>query len=213
MFAALLWFAVCLGPSAVAAQITGLASDRYGFLALLSIPLLAAALVPLWQRAPAVGRATWIGAVAFWGLALFVLTQLQMGAFQDSRALYMNAVSMEPESAAAWYGLGIVMVTEQGCEQAEPLFARALSLDPDHVRALNNAGVCALRRQAFLEAEQYFRRVLVLTKGVHPRAWSNLAQIHLQQGKQAEACEELRKSLSINPHGRGVRELLGRHCP
>ena len=212
ILAAASWFAVSLGPSTIAAQVTQVASDRYAFLALLCLPLLAAAWSASWQRASAFLRGTLVALAVLWSSVLAVVGQLQLSTFRDDRALYMNAVNLEPESAGAWFGLGHVVVEAEGCAQAEPLFQRALSLDPRHVRALNNAGVCALRRGDLPEAERAFRRVLELSKGVHPRAWSNLAQIHLQEGKREEACTELERAMQIDVGATTVRALHARFC-
>jgi tetratricopeptide (TPR) repeat protein len=208
-----LWFATSLGPSVVATTVTGTASDRYAYLALLTIPLCLGAL-PRELALRASTRVLLLSTLALWALVCTGVSLAQVPSWQSPRAMYEHAVNSEPRSAAAWYGLGHTIAEKEGCPVAELVFDKVLTLDPQHVRALNNVGVCRLRRGALPEAEQAFKRALKATQGIYPQAWANLGRVHAAQGRREEACADYGRALAIDPGYRSAQtERSALSCP
>ena len=74
----------------------------------------------------------------------------------------------------------------------------AVRQSPDFASAVNTLGIVYVRHGDLGPAEVAFKRVLQLDP-VHTRAMSNLAEVYLRQGRQAEAADLLRTLASIEP--------------
>jgi protein O-mannosyl-transferase len=209
---ALAWLCAALFPSSIAARTTGVASDRYAYLALLSLPMLGAGLAPHVRRAPRALRLAAGLAGGALAIAQLAISAGLVPAFRDPVALYEHAISVAPDAGAAYYGLGQARAERDGCAAAEPLFERAIALSPRHIRALNNLGVCRMRRGALVEARAAFRGALDAASGLHPRAAGNLAQVELLLGQRAAACEAARRALAVEPTQARARSIAAEAC-
>lgn len=201
--AGLAWFAVLLGPSAVAVASTGVAADRYAYLPLFGLALALATAV---HRRPVAVAAAALGALWLW------LAIAQVPAWRDNRALYTHAVAREPDSSLAHYRLAYLDAQAGDWDAALPRLAHAVELDPRNLRALNNLGVGLLRTGQLAEAEPILVRALAANP-VHFRAWLNLGVARIQLGRRAEGCAAISRALEINPGYQAALAEQARSCP
>jgi protein O-mannosyl-transferase len=138
-----IWMAILLGPTVVAARITGVAADRYAYLPLVGFGV---ALVQLLQlpRSPAM---QWVvrAVAGLWLVVLALISWRTVPVWRTNLALYTHAVQMTPQSSMAHYRLGYALAVDDRTPEAARQFERAIALDPANTRALNNLGVSYLR--------------------------------------------------------------------
>jgi Flp pilus assembly protein TadD len=124
---------------------------------------------------------------------------------------YRKAIELDPKSADAWNGLGILLVEQLGrCEDSEAAFRRAIELDPKSAAAWNNLG--NLRKDHLGrsdEAEAAYRKAIELDPK-SARAWNNLGKLlndHPSRTKEAEAA--YRKAIELDPKSAAAWNNLG----
>ncbi|MBI4382929.1 MAG: glycosyltransferase [Nitrospinae bacterium] len=79
---------------------------------------------------------------------------------QMAKTFYRKAVSVDENSMAGWFGLGLVRVQFAECEAAIDAFSKVLAREPGHDRALCGVGLALWQRNAKSEAMDYFVRSL-----------------------------------------------------
>ena len=77
-------------------------------------------------------------------------------AFQRSVKSYGQAIRLDPSSADAFHGLGVVFFQAKNYDQAVPNLTRALELEPDLDEALFFLGLAHLAKKDHARAYQYF---------------------------------------------------------
>jgi tetratricopeptide (TPR) repeat protein len=178
-----------------------IAADRYTYLALLGVAILAggafvlarralearraAALVARWAAAPVLG----CGALAL-VIALAVLTIKQTQVWRNSETLWTHALSVGP-SAIAHAKLGVVRDEQGRPEEAIAHYRQALRIHPDMPDAYNDWGIALARQGRWLEAIEQYENALKLAPG-SVEAHANLAQALERVGRAAEAAEHTR---------------------
>ena len=120
------------------------------------------------------------------------LAAIQFGQhnFAEAEETLKKAVAQAPQSAQAALALANLYLLENKKLEAEPELRRAIQLDPSNAPALLSLGALQLQTGRAANADETHRKVSAI-----PGA--NLAHIHaaflFQQGKKAEAVEELEK--------------------
>jgi Tfp pilus assembly protein PilF len=206
------WATATVGPSAVVAVLMGVAADRYAYLPMFGFALGAVALGrALWQARPTSRRIA-AAATGVWALLCLSVTHLAIAVWQDPFQLYVNAITAEPQSSAARYGLGVVFAKLGMWPQATRQFELATRFDPANLRAWSNLSVAYESKGRLVEGEQAARRAIHLSDGTHFRAWYNLATIQQKQGKEQEACVSLERALAINPNYAKAEAEAAKSC-
>ena len=127
---------------------------------------------------------------------------------QQARALFEQALQIDPDSATALSGLALGHITEvlnrssanphNQTALAAQAIERALALQPNDARA-NYVRSLVLSMQGRLdEAEQAVQRALSLYPN-HPRSLQRLGFLKLQQGRPGEVTEPVALSLRLDP--------------
>ena len=191
LLAAWLCYLVVLAPNSGIIRISDqIAADRYSYMSMLGLVMLAAAgFCWLWHmssrwRPGAIGIiAIGLGAL----LGLTALTRNQCRTWLNSETLWAHALTHGANSSAvAHNNLGNVLYSQGKHEAAEAHYTEALRLNPDHADAHNNLGTSSLRQGKYEEAAAHFAEALRLNPG-YADAHNNLGHVLYAQGKYDEA--------------------------
>ena len=136
----------------------------------------------------------------------------QRGYFDQAEASFTLALSDNPSSAEAVYGLGSVYLSQQKTNEARESFERTIKLRasyPDTLpNAWNNLGLLATREGHTAEAIPYFEQALRLSPD-HLIALDNLGNAYRQQKQWDEARKVLEHAVSVGPKDPEANYSLG----
>ena len=141
-----LWFVGTLVPAIGLIQSGSQAmADRFTY-----VPSLGVLIFAIWGADELAQRWRWPGvALAVAGSAAIilclVLTQQQLGHWQDSEALFRHALEVTENNEIAHVSLGIELVRQGKIEEAISQYQEAIRLKPDYALAHNNLGFALLR--------------------------------------------------------------------
>jgi Flp pilus assembly protein TadD/peroxiredoxin len=126
----------------------------------------------------------------------------QRGYFDQAEVFFRRALSDDPSSAEALYGLGSVYLNNGKTTEARDCFDRATKLHssyPDTLpNAWNNLGLIAARDGRSTEAIEYFQESLRLSPD-HVIALDNLGSVYRQLKHWEQARRTFTQALAINP--------------
>ncbi len=117
----------------------------------------------------------------------------QTGRSEAAAALIRQAIAADRDNAEPRYSLGLIHASLGQDADAITQTRRALKLDPDHVEARTNLGVLLLRQGQPREATEHLARALDLAPS--PRAYENLAQALVEDGRADEAIDVVLRGL------------------
>lgn len=133
--------------------------------------------------------------------------------FEQSNALYQQAVEIDPAYASAWSGLAANYINQtttghlsiaNGYRMAREAAGKALSVDPDHATTLAQLGIIAIRHDRDLEAAaRYLKRALDLDSS-NPDILMHAATLNRTLGRMDEAVRLNKEVVGrdpINPVG------------
>jgi tetratricopeptide (TPR) repeat protein len=136
----------------------------------------------------------------------------QRGYFDQAEASFKLALSDNPSSAEALYGLGSVYLNQQKSAEARESFEHATKLRasyPDTLpNAWNNLGLLATREGRTAEAIPYFEQALRLSPD-HLIALDNLGNAYRQQKQWDEARRVLERAVAVGPEDPEANYSLG----
>jgi tetratricopeptide (TPR) repeat protein len=90
------------------------------------------------------------------------LVRAEQGNLDQAKALFQEAIRLEPSYAGAHNNLGAVMFKQGNVEAAEALFREALRLKPDDVDAHHNLGSVLVRKGKLADAVTQYKESLSL---------------------------------------------------
>ena len=126
----------------------------------------------------------------------------QRGYFDQAEASFQHALSENPESAEAEYGLGSVYLKQSKLAEARASFLRATQMRagyPDTLPdAWNNLGLVATREGRMTDAIQYFQKALELSPD-HMVALVNLGNAYRQQRRWDDARKVFERATAVGP--------------
>jgi TolA-binding protein len=117
---------------------------------------------------------------------------------EDANKIRTREVSEQTIIAMFMNNRAVEALLRGRVDEAYAWAREAVHQSPDFASAVNTLGIVYARHGDLGPAEVAFRRVLQLD-AAHTRAMSNLAEVYLRQGRQAEAGELLRTLASIEP--------------
>jgi Tfp pilus assembly protein PilF len=120
------------------------------------------------------------------------------GELARARALYTDAVRIEPRYAVSQYNLGIILIAFGEQAQAFEHLAAAARLDPGNADAQFNLGIFFLQNERWPEAAQCFEATLKL-RPAFALAHFRLGQTLVQLGKLPEAAGQYVETLRLHP--------------
>jgi DNA-binding winged helix-turn-helix (wHTH) protein/Tfp pilus assembly protein PilF len=152
-------------------------------------------------------------------LGRFFLNRASRNDVTKAMELFQAAIARDPECAAAYAGLadvynrlGSVYVAGAPPANARLLAfraaTRATQLDPDLAEAQVSLGYATMHEFDWVAAETALKRALRLNPGYAP-AHTVYATYLVARGRAAEAVDEARRALSLDPLSVNIRHALG----
>jgi len=136
----------------------------------------------------------------------------ERGYFEQAQLYFQQALSDNPESAEALYGLGSAYLQQQKTSDARECFQRVLQLHAGYPGTLpnawNNLGILAAREGNTDLAIEHFERALQIDPD-HSVALQNLGNAYRQKKDWPQAKRALEKALSLNPDDAEANYNLG----
>jgi len=120
------------------------------------------------------------------------------GLLTEGEKAARRAVALQPNMAAAWNNLGIILQEALKLEESRACLERALQLAPDDAQTLNNLANAFKRLGMAAEAEKRWRAAIEL-KPDFAEVYSNLANYYTDQGEFDRAEAMARRALELNP--------------
>jgi Flp pilus assembly protein TadD len=143
---------------------------------------------------------------------------LDQGKLDVAEREYRAAAEQDPQSAAARFGLGNVLVRAGKIPEAEAAFLAALKLDPNQAAAHANLGVVYYQQENMAKAAASFQEALRINEQDAPTLYL-LAAVRLQENDLQDAETLLNKAKALDPalpevyYGLGVLyRLRGRNA-
>jgi tetratricopeptide (TPR) repeat protein len=126
----------------------------------------------------------------------------------EQAGAFRAALAVRPETAVAYYNLGVVVQSERQMDEAIACYQRAIALNPGHSGAHNNLGLLFEEQNKPAEALACYRRA-VENDPNSATAHLNLGSALQAQGKLSEAVACYRKALAIEPNNAAGHNNLG----
>jgi superkiller protein 3 len=135
------------------------------------------------------------------------------GHYPEAAALWQQVIQRQPQSAAAYYQLGLALHQQEQLSGAIAAYRTATRLDPSYEPAYTNLGVALLQTGQLEAAAQAFRQVLRLPNQTgdpssHTLAHYNLAVILRRQGNPKASRQEVERALVLSPSFAPAQKLL-----
>ena len=131
-------------------------------------------------------------------ISFSITTSTRIGDWKDEPTLFRASLRSHPGNPYALYSLGALAAQRGDLDEAEPLLLESLRNREDAWRTHDALCFVYLRRGALGKAEGYCRRSLALNRK-NPRTWVNLASVHVDSRRWAEALEETNRALALKP--------------
>ena len=204
-----LWYLGTLFPVSGLIQVGGQAmADRYAY-----VPLMGLFIILAWGTAELAQTLrlpkAWLLAP---GLCLLVtlalLTRVQLGYWQTTRALFEHALAVTSDNPVAHNALGIELMEENQLGKAVEHLTQALAMDPERADTHNNLGLALSRQDRLEEGIQHYQKALQLRPDSHA-AHNNLGLAVLGAGRVDEAIDHFSQALLLNPNYVEAHNNLG----
>lgn len=128
------------------------------------------------------------------------LAYLQQGKLEIAQEKLLSAIEIEPDLPSAHIALAILNEQFNRPEQADRFYRQAIDLNPEDGVAHNNYGAFLCKQQRYAEAVAHYRKAVKDPIYSTPElAYENAGICAVQSGKVAEAEENFRLALNINP--------------
>lgn len=215
--ACLLFYFIALLPSLWLVGTAGvdvLAANRYAYLPLVGLMLLAAWLLGrAWDagrmaRARRLARAAILGALALAAILEFTIVRRALHEWRDSYTLYAALVQREPNAPVLHNGLADALADRGDLEPAVAQYRQALALRPDYAEAHANLAVAYMTRGTPGAAIAHAAAAARL-KPKSPKSWYNWGTALLMCDQPAEAAPRLRKAAQMDPEFARAHANLG----
>ena len=198
-----------------------LVHDRYLYLPVLGVCILAAVLFRQWserasqpQTAPAADTpeqsaigTPQLAAVGLLAVLLLVATIGQQFDCASDLLLWSRAVRVAPHSDTALCNLGTVLFERGKMEEGFRVFEKELQLNPNSQIANFNMGFALYNLHNFAAAEPFVRKAIALAPA-KPESYRLLGIIELRLGHVDHAEQLTRQALAIAPRGEGFHNAL-----
>ena len=82
--------------------------------------------------------------------------------YQEAEVVWQRILMQNPDSAQAYYNLGIAQANQSKWQAAIKSYEQAIAIDPNFVHAYCNLGQAQAQQEQYQAAAQSFRRALTL---------------------------------------------------
>ena len=114
----------------------------------------------------------------------------RIGRYEAARQAYLAVLKIDPGHIDAQNNLGNIYLRQQRPHQAIQVFSALLQADSSYVRAYNNLGYAYLAINLPQRAIQTYKKAIAIDPK-YAQAYSSLGALYMQQGKIAEARQQL----------------------
>ena len=114
----------------------------------------------------------------------------RIGRYEAARQAYLAVLKIDPSHIDAQNNLGNIYLRQQRPHQAIQVFRALLQADSSYVRAYNNLGYAYLAINQPQRAIQTYKKAIAIDPQ-YAQAYSSLGALYMQQGKIAEAQQQL----------------------
>ncbi len=212
LVAGLAWFVLGLAPSSQLVPHHIYRADRFLYLPLVGLAVLAGAGLERLRRRVLRGAAAAAGVavLSVWG----VLAAGEVPVWRDSLSLFGRALEIDPTNTGAHYNLGVTYAGKKQYRKAIEHYKRALEVHPGYLAVLNNLGGVLLDTGRPDQAVAYLERAVRIDPS-YLNARVNLGNALIAAGRDAEAAHHLRHALTLDPDDVQARHnlanLLAKH--
>jgi tetratricopeptide (TPR) repeat protein len=209
----LVWFALLIGPSLVAAKYFAVLADRYLYLPLLGVLVSLGSLFEWFNsRSSKQLRLATTSLAALFCLWLIAQSAFTIPGWKNQRTLAELATQRAPQSGRSWIWLADEIAKDKGCAGALPYFRKAAAVSPDYPVAWSNLAACALRSGDHQMAREYGEKAVRLSSGMHVPSWYNYGVALEKLGRMKGACGAYQSALHLDPGHEGARVATRRLC-
>lgn len=127
---------------------------------------------------------------------------------QGASTVLEKYVSLRPDNAKAWMGLGIAYVQQEHYAQARKPLERAIELDSSLAEAEYELGIVAKNEAKADEAIRHLQRAVELQPS-HVGALRTLGNLYLQSGELEKAGDSLERAEALAPNNSQTEYDLG----
>ncbi len=120
-------------------------ADRYTYLPLIGLSIVLAWGLEAWTREGSTVRTVGIEIVAVWGLALIVVTALQVARWKDSETLFRHALSVTPGNYQIHEALGIELARDGNVAEAMEHFRIVVEGLPERAESYYHLGLAHIQ--------------------------------------------------------------------
>jgi tetratricopeptide (TPR) repeat protein len=128
--------------------------------------------------------------------------------FSSAESEYRRAIQIDPDSAEAYYRLGLVQIEQEHPTAASQSLSRAVELDPKNLGARVRLGDLLVSSAQYSEARQQAEAV-IQQDGRNAGAHRLLGEVALRQMDYVGAENELKQAISLDPHDPQTYGVLG----
>ncbi len=213
LLATWLCYLVILAPNSGLIRISDqIAGDRYSYMSMLGLVMLAAAgfcwlwrMLSRWRPCGLVIIAMGLGAL----LGLTAMTRQQCRTWLNSEILWTHALAHGASSSPlAHNNLGNVLYSQGNHQMGVAHYTEALRLNPRYADAHNNLGTILYAQGKHKEAEAHYLKAAA-ARSRAADAHNNLAMILFDQRRYPEAEAHFTEALRLNPSYTDIHNSLG----
>ena len=133
--------------------------------------------------------------------------KLQQGDAAGAARGFEKLVKAIPDSAVAWYNLGLSRQHLNRHTKAAEAYRRAVRLKPDHADAVVNLGLSQKELKQADAAMQSAKAALEIAPR-HPRALNLAGTLHAEKNEHQAAAEAFERALALEPDNEDARHNL-----
>lgn len=199
----LFWFLaafICFLPLSQIIPLVTLMNDRYLYIPLLGGATFLVGIVIYADEHLTTRRtraALW-AVFGIWLVSLPMITFTRVDVWQNSHALWNDAVKKSPDSFLAWNMLATTFMKEHNHAEAGKAFQRALAINPRSKEVLNNFAVLCQLSGSYERAEEYYKKLLAYYPD-EVDALSNLGLLYYNMADYSNALVMYEKVLKLRP--------------
>jgi Flp pilus assembly protein TadD len=192
------WYLSALGPVIGLIQVgTQAMADRYSYIPMIGLSIMAAWGVPAVLRFPRDG-------VVLRALAVVLLSALtwrmsiQLSYWRDSETLFRHALDVTDRNEVARMGLAITLIAQGRNEEALPHLEAALDLNPTSPDAHYHYALACARLGRTEEAKTHYEKTLEINPR-HGGAYNNLGKLAFEERRFEEAARLFKQAIDAEP--------------
>ena len=133
---------------------------------------------------------------------------LKDGHYEKAVSEYQKAIGMDPQSAAAYNGIGVAYTMLEAYDEAVTAQQKALEFQPDFAKAHAGIGLAYFRQNKTKSALKHYRQAVTLDPQFL-EAHLKIAMILLNQQRYAEATDAYLTIISLKPDDAEAYHNLG----